>query len=149
MESQQLVSPSWQCSSTPVGFGQELLSKEHATTLEHPSYSPNPAAADFYLFPRLKSTLKDGAFVMLLTSLRMGRKSWKGFHKMSSRNVSNTFTVLAEVYSCTGGLFERKYSLNCCTLSYFFRNTVIQGTLWSYHLLMLRNTTYCHKVKPI
>jgi len=35
----------------------------------------------------------DGAFVMLLMSLRMWQKSWKGFHKMASRNVSNTFTV--------------------------------------------------------
>jgi len=35
----------------------------------------------------------EGAFVMLLTSLRMWQKSWKGFHKMASTNVSNIFTV--------------------------------------------------------
>jgi len=35
----------------------------------------------------------DGAYVLLLT-LRMRGKSWKGFHKMaSSSNVSNVFTV--------------------------------------------------------
>jgi hypothetical protein len=31
--------------------------------------------------------------VMLLTQLRMQQKSWKGVHKIDSRNVSNTFTV--------------------------------------------------------
>ena len=36
---------------------------------------------------------RNSAFVMLLTSLRMQRKSWKGFHKMASRNVSSASTV--------------------------------------------------------
>ena len=35
----------------------------------------------------------EGAFVMLLTSVIMRRKSWKGFQQMASRNVSNSFTV--------------------------------------------------------
>jgi len=34
-----------------------------------------------------------GVFVTL-TSLRMRRKSWKGFHKTASMDVSNTFTVV-------------------------------------------------------
>jgi hypothetical protein len=41
----------------------------------------------------LKSALKDGVIVMLLTSLRMRWKSWKSFHKMSSINIFNIFTV--------------------------------------------------------
>ena len=36
---------------------------------------------------------RDGAYVMLLTSLRIRRKSWKGFHKVASTKVSNIFTV--------------------------------------------------------
>jgi hypothetical protein len=36
MENQQLVSPSRQCSSTPVNFGKIFLSKNNITTLEHP-----------------------------------------------------------------------------------------------------------------
>jgi hypothetical protein len=32
------------------------------TALEHPPYSPELAAADFYLFPRLKSALKGRRF---------------------------------------------------------------------------------------
>jgi hypothetical protein len=31
-----------------------ILAKNNVTTLEHPAYSPNLAAADFYLFARLK-----------------------------------------------------------------------------------------------
>jgi len=46
-----------QCSSTPVGFGQGFLSKEKRDIGPSP-YSPYPAPADFYLFPRLKSALK-------------------------------------------------------------------------------------------
>ena len=52
-----------QCSSTPVGFGQGFLSKEQCvTTLEHPPYSRVLAAADFNLFPLLKSALNGRLF---------------------------------------------------------------------------------------
>ena len=44
--------------------------------------------ANVCLFHRLNS-----AFVMLLTSLRMWRKSWKGFHKTASQIVSNILPV--------------------------------------------------------
>ena len=54
----------------------------------------------------------DGTFVMLLTSLRMRRKSWKCFNKTASRNVSNTFTVLSEVYNWTMQLLWKQCSLN-------------------------------------
>ena len=37
--------------------------------------------------------LSDSAFVVLLISLRMRRKNWKGFYKMTSRNVAITFKV--------------------------------------------------------
>jgi len=36
MEDQQFVSPSWRCSSTPVCFGQEFLSKEQCDKMKHP-----------------------------------------------------------------------------------------------------------------
>jgi hypothetical protein len=62
MENQQLVSPSLQCSSTPVNFGQVFLKKNNVTTLEYPPYFPDLAPADFYLFPRLKSALKERRF---------------------------------------------------------------------------------------
>ena len=59
MKNQQLVSPSRQCSSTPVGFGQGFLTKEQCYNT---GASPDLAPADFYLFPRLKSALKGRNF---------------------------------------------------------------------------------------
>jgi len=55
-----LVSPSRQCSSTPVGFGQGFLTKEKEQCDNNPAspYSPDVAPADFYLFAPLKSALK-------------------------------------------------------------------------------------------
>jgi histone-lysine N-methyltransferase SETMAR len=38
------------------------LAKNNVTTLEHPPYSPDLAPADFFLFPRLKSSLKGKRF---------------------------------------------------------------------------------------
>jgi len=72
---------------------KDFLAKNNVKTLEHPPYSSDLAPAHFYLFLQQKSPLKLGPFVMLLTSLRMLTKSWKGFNKMAARNVSNTFTV--------------------------------------------------------
>jgi transposase len=37
---------------------KDFLAKNNVTTLERPSSSPDLGAADFYLFPRLKSALK-------------------------------------------------------------------------------------------
>jgi hypothetical protein len=72
MENKRLVSPSRQCSSTPVDIGQGLLNKEKC---DNTAAFPELASADIYLFPLLKSVLKGWRFVMLLTSLRMRRKS--------------------------------------------------------------------------
>jgi len=41
---------------------KDFLARYKVTTLEHPPYSPELAAADFYLFPRLKSVLKGRPF---------------------------------------------------------------------------------------
>jgi len=40
---------------------EDFLSK-NATTLRHHPYSPDMAAADFYLFPQMKSALKKQCF---------------------------------------------------------------------------------------
>jgi len=36
----------------------DFLAKNDLTTLQHPTFSPDVAAADLYMFPRLKSALK-------------------------------------------------------------------------------------------
>ena len=64
-----------------VGFSfttmlqQGFLSKEQCENTEHPPYSPDLPPSDFYLFSLLKSATKKQHFLMLLTSLRMRRKS--------------------------------------------------------------------------
>jgi len=58
MDSQQLVSPSRQCSSTQVGFVKDFLATNNFTTLEHSPYSPDLVPPNIYPFPRLKSALK-------------------------------------------------------------------------------------------
>jgi hypothetical protein len=50
-----LVPPSCQCSSTPVGSGQKFLSKEQCDYITASHTLPDLAAANFYLFLRLKS----------------------------------------------------------------------------------------------
>ena len=68
----------------------------------------------------------DGAYVMLLTSLRIRRNSWKGFNKMASKKVYNSFTFTIEVYSCKMELFWRK-----CSLTLILRRSRTE-TVWFY-----------------
>jgi hypothetical protein len=64
------------------------------TTWQHWSIPHNLLTCLHLIFicSLLKLAPKGRCFSMLLTSLRMRRKSWKDFHKTASRNVSNTFT---------------------------------------------------------
>ena len=57
--------------------------------------------------------LRDGAFVVLLTLLRMRSTSWKGCHKMTYSK------WLVDVFSWTSGPFWRKCSFNYCTVLCF------------------------------
>jgi len=41
---------------------KDFWAKNIVTTLEHPPYSPDISSADFYLFPRLNSSLKGRRF---------------------------------------------------------------------------------------
>jgi hypothetical protein len=43
-------------------FIKDFLAKKNVTTPEHSPYSPDMAPADFYLFPRLISALKERHF---------------------------------------------------------------------------------------
>jgi transposase len=68
MENKQLVSFDNAPTHRSVLF-KDFLAKNNVTALEYPPHSPDLAAADCCLFPRLKLTLmgRRGAFVMLLT----------------------------------------------------------------------------------
>ena len=41
---------------------KDIFPNDNVTALEHPPYSPDLAAAEFYLFPLLKSALKGRRF---------------------------------------------------------------------------------------
>ena len=58
-----------------LGLVRDFLTKDNSSTLQHPPYYPDLASAESNLFCRLASALKDGAFVMLQTSLRIRQKS--------------------------------------------------------------------------
>jgi len=97
MENQQLVSPSWQLYWSVLV--KDFLTKNDVTTLEHTPYSPDLAPADFYLFPELKSALKGQNFCDATDIIKNATAftNW----------LPGTFLqLLAEVYSCTRGLFE-------------------------------------------
>ena len=91
-----------------------FLAKNKVTTLEHPPYSADLTAVDFYLVPRMKSALK-GRRYCDATDLRMRRQSWKGFHKMFPTPLQS----LLEVYCCTRGLFWKICRLSDCTVLCF------------------------------
>jgi hypothetical protein len=83
---------SWFLLHNNVPAHRLILVREFLATLNHPPHPLALVLATFYPFLRLQSVRSDIACVMLLTSLRMRRRSWKGFHKMASTNVCNTFT---------------------------------------------------------
>jgi hypothetical protein len=120
MEIQQLVAHSRQCSSTPAAFVKNLLPKDNVTTTQNPKFSSDKAAPDFYLLPRLKSALKGGSFcdatdIIKNATEELKRLSQNGFQEP----FPTTLQSLAEVCSCTGGLFCRKSSLNISIVLYF------------------------------
>jgi hypothetical protein len=65
-------------SFTPLGFGQgSFKARNSVMTLEHLSYSPGLAAADVYLFPRLKSAWKRRSFCGVIDVIKNGTEELK------------------------------------------------------------------------
>jgi hypothetical protein len=96
----------------------DFRANNNVTTQEHPLNPPDHASADFYLFPRLKSTLKGRCFFMLMLSLKCDGKTEKAFRKWLPGMSPKPLQTLAEVPSCVTGLFWRKCSLNDCRVLY-------------------------------
>ena len=147
MENKRLVSPSRQCSSTPVSFGQGFLSKEKCDNT-----GPSPIISwpgfSWFVFCSLdwNQHWRDGAFVMIVTSLRMRRKSWKGFHNRHPGMFPKPLQSLAEVYTSTSRIFWRNYSLNNFTV------LCLSGMKWlrehveatAYYYTPFTPTVVCH-----
>jgi hypothetical protein len=75
------------------------------TRLEHHSYSPDLAAADFYLFPRMKSTLKKRRFCDANDIIKNATKELKRLTKSIAGMFRTNLPRLAEVYSYTRGMY--------------------------------------------
>jgi len=67
---------------------RNFLVKNETTVVPQPSYSPNLAPANFFLFPKLKSTLKDAVSTQLTRSRKLRRMSCSSFRKKRSRKRS-------------------------------------------------------------
>ena len=147
MENKRLVSPSRQRSSAAVGFGQGFLSKEQGDDTGASPVLCWPGSSWFVSWSLdWNQHWRDGAFVMLVTSLRMRQKSWKGFHWRLPGIFPTLLLSLAEVYSCTRRLFWRKYNLNDCNVLYFsgmrwFREHVEVAT---HYYKLFTPTGVCH-----
>ena len=59
----------------------------------------------------------------------------RGFHKMASRNVSNTFTVAGRSAQLHEGTILKEIQYKWLYCFALLRNRVIPGTFWSYHVL--------------
>ena len=131
MENQQFVSPLQQCSSTPV---KDFLAKNSVTTLQDSLTWLQPI---FTCSLHWNQNWRDGAFVMLLTSLRMRGRAEKSFINWLPGMFSTPLQTLAELYSCTRGLFWRN-----CTLNVYYVLCVLEKQWFREHFEV---TMYVHQ----
>jgi hypothetical protein len=97
---------------------KDFLAKNNVTTLEHTPYSPDLAAADFYLFARMKSARKGRRIGDTTDVIKNATEELKSIHKMASRNVSNTFIVAGRSLHLHKGRVLKENSLKDCTVNY-------------------------------
>jgi hypothetical protein len=115
-----LVSPSPQCSSTPVGFGHGFLSKERCNNIE---ISPLLSWSGSSWFSSAPSTDISIEGTTLLWYYWHHWECDERAEKASTKSIPGMFQTplqsLAEVYNFTRGILWRKCNLNVWTLLYF------------------------------
>jgi hypothetical protein len=98
------------------------------TTLEHPPYSSDVAAVDFYLFHRMKSTLKGRRFCDVTDIIKNAKEELK---RLSQNGFQGCFQQLYSRWQkCIfvhGEYFEGNVA-EMTVLFVFLRNNVISGT---------------------
>jgi hypothetical protein len=144
MENQQFVSSSRHCFSTLVGFGQEFLYREQ---FDDTGESPWLGSSYFYLFPRLKSTLKGRRFFLNYWHYsECDGRAEKAFTKWLPGKFSTPLQLLVEVCICQKRLLRMTRSLNDCTVLYLsqvkwfrekFEATTYMGRMRSLYNLFL------------
>jgi len=88
MEDQQLVSPSRQCSSTPVGFDQAFLSKEQC---DNTGANPGPGSSRFLAVPSTEFSIEGWRFCDANDIIKNATKELKRF---SQNDVQECFQHL-------------------------------------------------------
>jgi len=71
-----------------------FLTDNNMTVVSHPPYSPDLAPSDFFLFPKLKWSLKGEDFRWRIFK-QSRRPSWTRYKKMTSKNASKTGSATA------------------------------------------------------
>ena len=123
MENQQLVSPSRQCSSTPVGCGKGFLSKEQCDNTGVFAIHSWHGSSWFLPVPSTEISTEGTALVWCYWHhLECDGRAEKAFIKWLPRMFLTTLQSLAGVYSCTRELFSRKFSLNSSLLTVTIKN---------------------------
>ena len=103
--------PSRQCSSTPVGFGHGFRIKEQCDNTAASPYSSDPAAADLYLFPRLKSALKGQRYYDTTDMIKNVTEELKSLpQNVFQECFQNLYGRWQKCIDGQEGFFERKFA---------------------------------------
>jgi hypothetical protein len=73
---------------------KQFLAQNSITETEHSSYSPDLAQNDLWLFPKIKLALRRWRFQDTEDVRKMWWRYWKLFHNRSSKNVSNSGSIV-------------------------------------------------------
>jgi len=84
---------------------EDFLGKNNVTRLKYPPYSPDLGQADFYLLLRVILASKGWRFSDATDTIKNVTEELKRILQNASSNVSTSLKSLAEVCSCTKGLF--------------------------------------------
>jgi hypothetical protein len=79
---------------TRSSLSSSFLAQKSITEMEHPSCSPDLAPNDFWLFTKIKSSLKWGRFQDTEDIPKMWWRHWKLFHNRNSKHVSNSGSIV-------------------------------------------------------
>jgi hypothetical protein len=92
--------------------------KKAITQMEHIPCSPDLAPNDFWLFPKIKSALKERIFQDTEDmKKKMWRQHWKLFHKRGSKNISNSGSIVGQSVRILKGVLPRwpsQWAVNKC-----------------------------------
>jgi len=89
----------------------EFLAKQDMIVVPQPPYSPDLAPADFFLFPKLKSTLKGRRFQMIEEIKQIHYRTFAQSRKTCSRTRSRTGKNAGSCVSTVEGSTLKETSL--------------------------------------